>query len=141
MTKRYYKCEETHQTFDGVEHKRCTKCRMWKEESEFRKDLARKDGLRIYCKGCEKVYALKRRSKNKKAVREYLKFEDRHRVIRGFKETLCSCCKQWKYYKITDMRHSTGRGNLSDTYSHPTMGSISLNPPSTRNPIRTNIPY
>ncbi|HCO95942.1 MAG TPA: hypothetical protein DIU00_18725 [Phycisphaerales bacterium] len=97
MTKRYYKCEETHHTFNGVKQKRCTKCKKWKDESEFGKDRARKDGLKIYCKGCNKAYALKRRRKIKKAVREYFRYEDRHRVIRGVKEKLCSSCKQWKY--------------------------------------------
>jgi len=99
MTKRYYKCEETHQTFNGVKHKRCTKCKRWKEESEFCKDRARKDGLKIYCKGCNNAYSLRRRRKNRKGkeARVYLRFEDRHRVIRGFKENLCSRCKQWKY--------------------------------------------
>ena len=99
MTKKYYKCEETHQTFNGVKHKRCTKCKRWKEESEFCKDRARKDGLKIYCKGCNKAYALKHRKKNgkRKKTRVYLRFEDRHRVIRSFKEKLCSRCKQWKY--------------------------------------------
>ncbi len=99
MTKRYYKCEETHQTINGVKHKRCTKCKRWKEESEFCKDRARKDGLKIYCKGCNKAYALKCRRINRKGkkTRVYLKFEDRHRVIRGFKEKLCSHYKKWKY--------------------------------------------
>jgi hypothetical protein len=97
MAKRYYSYEETHETFNGVKHKRCTKCRKWKQESEFHKDRARRDGLRLYCKGCAKVYERKVRRKNSKAVREYLRYEDRHRVIRGFKEKLCGRCKQWKY--------------------------------------------
>ncbi len=97
MAKRYYSYEETHHTFKGVKQKRCTKCKRWKEENEFGKDRARKDGLKIYCKGCNKAYALKLRRKNGKAVREYLSYEDRHRTIRGFKEKLCSRCKQWKY--------------------------------------------
>lgn len=98
MTKRYYKCEETHRTVKGLKLKRCTKCKRWKEESEFNKDRARKDGLKIYCKGCNNAYALKRLRKNKKSVRDYLRYEDRHRVIHGFKEKLCSRCKKWKYY-------------------------------------------
>jgi len=99
MTKKYYKCEETHQTFNGVKHKRCTKCKRWKEESEFCKDRARKDGLRIYCNGCNNAYVLRhsRRNRKGKKARVYLRFEDRHRVIRGFKEKLCSHCKKWKY--------------------------------------------
>jgi len=100
MTKRYYKCEETHQTFNGVKHKRCTKCMRWKEESEFCKDRARKDGLKIYCKGCNNAYLLRHLRKNRKGkkTRVYLRYEDRHREIRGFKEKLCSHCKKWKYY-------------------------------------------
>ena len=98
MTKRYYKCEETHQKVNGIKLKRCTKCKRWKEESEFCKDRARKDGLKIYCKSCNNSYAIKIRRKNKKPVRDYLRYEDRHRVIHGFKEKLCSHCKQWKYY-------------------------------------------
>jgi hypothetical protein len=98
MVKRYYKCEETHQTVKGIKLKRCTKCKRWKELSEFNKDRARKDGLKVYCKSCNKAYVIKRRRKSKKPVRDYLRYEDRHRVIRGFKEKLCSRCKQWKYY-------------------------------------------
>jgi hypothetical protein len=98
MAKRYYKCEETHQTVNGIKLKRCTKCKRWKEVSEFCKDRARKDGLKIYCNSCNSLYAQKRHRKNKKSVRDYLRYEERHRVIRGFKEKLCSRCKQWKYY-------------------------------------------
>jgi len=98
MVKRYYKCEETHQTVKGVKLKRCTKCKRWKEVSEFCMDRARKDGLKVYCNACIKMYALRRNRKNKKPVRDYLRYEERHRVIRGFKEKLCSRCKQWKYY-------------------------------------------
>jgi hypothetical protein len=98
MTKRYYKCEKTHQTVNGVKLKRCTKCKRWKEESEFCKDRARKDGLKIYCKSCNNLYAFELRRKRKKPVREYLRYGDRHRVVRGFKEKLCSRCKQWKFY-------------------------------------------
>jgi len=98
MTKRYYKCEETHQTVKGVKLKRCTKCRRWKELSDFNKDRARKDGLKVYCKRCNNAYALKRYRQNKKPVRDYLRYEERHRVIRGIREKLCSYCKKWKYY-------------------------------------------
>jgi len=98
MAKRYYKCKETHQTVKGVNYKRCTKCKRWKEVSEFCKDRTRKDGLKIYCNVCVNAYALRHYRKNKKSVRDYLRYQERHRVIRGFKEKLCSRCKQWKYY-------------------------------------------
>ena len=97
MTKKYNMHKDSHRTIKGVKQKRCTKCRSWKEESEFNKDRARKDGLTIYCKRCVEAYGRKRRSKNGRAVREYLSFEDRHRVRRTIREKLCSRCKQWKY--------------------------------------------
>jgi hypothetical protein len=112
MTKRYYKCEETRRTVKGIKLKRCTKCKRWKEISEFCKDSARKDGLRIYCKSCNKTYALKRYRKIKKSIRDYLRYEDRHRVIRGFKEKLCSRCKQWKYYSEFH-KHRRSKDGLS----------------------------
>ena len=99
MAKKYYNYEETHRTVKGVKQKRCIKCKKWKDESksEFRKDRVRKDGLVNRCKACDKAYYRKHRKKNRKAVREYLRYEDRHRVVRGVKEKLCSRCKQWKY--------------------------------------------
>jgi hypothetical protein len=98
MTKRYYKCEETHRTVNGVKLKRCTKCKRWKQVREFNKDRARKDGLKVYCKSCNIAYATKLYRHNKKPVRDYLRYEERHRVIRGIKEKLCSRCKKWKYH-------------------------------------------
>ena len=97
MAKRYYNYEEMYRTVKGVKQKRCTKCKTWKDESEFHKDRARRDGLRIYCKGCAEAYVQKHRGKNRKSIREYLSYEDRHRVVRGIKEKLCCCCKKWKY--------------------------------------------
>jgi hypothetical protein len=97
MAKRYFKFSETHRTFRRVKLKRCTKCKKWKEESEFHKDRARKDGLRLYCKDCCAAYIQERYRKEGKPVREYLRFEERHRIVRGVKEKLCSRCQQWKY--------------------------------------------
>ena len=97
MAKKYFKFNEMHRTFGGVKLKRCTKCKKWKEENEFRKDRARKDGLRLYCKGCDAAYLRERRRREGKTVREYLRCEERHRIVRGVKEKLCSGCKQWKF--------------------------------------------
>lgn len=97
MTKKYYSYEETHHKFGRVKQKRCRRCRKWQDESEFRKDRARKDGLRLYCKGCDTAYERKRRRKSGRAVRQYLRYEERHRTVRGVKEKLCCRCKQWKY--------------------------------------------
>jgi hypothetical protein len=98
MTKRYYKFKETHRTVNGIKQKRCIKCKKWKTQNtnEFRQDRARKDGLRIYCKDCDTVYDQEYRANHKGNVREYLRFEERHRIVKGVREKLCGRCKQWK---------------------------------------------
>ena len=96
MAKRHYRYEETHHTFKGVKQKRCSKCKKWKDESEFFKNRARKDGLKSRCKDCDKAYRRKRYRKNGKRIKEQLKYEDRHRVVRGVKEKRCCCCRQWR---------------------------------------------
>lgn len=77
--------------------------RRSKKESEFRHDYARKDGLRIYCKGCDRVYAIKRRKEKPKADRKYLRCEDRHRAVNGIEDKYYRNCGKWKkeskYYK------------------------------------------
>jgi hypothetical protein len=115
MAKRRYSYEERHRTVNGVKLKRCTKCKRWKKESEFRKDRTRKDGLRIYCKACDSASARKRYQKNgksRKAVRDYLRYEERHRTVRGSREKLCSRCKKWKT-EDDFSRHSKSRDGLS----------------------------
>jgi hypothetical protein len=62
-----------------------------------------KDGLSLSCKDCEKRHARKRLEQKNKGARRYLQYGDRHRVIKGAKEKLCSKCRKWKkeseYYK------------------------------------------
>ncbi|TKJ33561.1 MAG: hypothetical protein CEE38_20600 [Planctomycetes bacterium B3_Pla] len=98
MTKRYYKYRETHRTVKGVKQKLCVKCGTWKawNKSEFRKDRYRKDGLRIWCKECDRAHERACYRKGKKHVKELLRYEESHRTVRGVKQKLCSCCKQWK---------------------------------------------
>ena len=36
--------------------KQCTKCKQWKDESEFNKRKDSKDGLRTECKICQRDY-------------------------------------------------------------------------------------
>jgi 5-methylcytosine-specific restriction protein A len=45
--------------------KRCGGCKTWKEEDEFHKDKANKDGLSSYCKPCEGKYRKVRRKRVK----------------------------------------------------------------------------
>ncbi|MHC4556065.1 MAG: hypothetical protein ACYS80_02045 [Planctomycetota bacterium] len=96
MTKKYYTYKETHRTVKGRKQKYCTKCEKWKGENEFGKDQAKRDGLKIRCSDCDRAYAraLRRKYRKGKKVRVYLRFEERHRVVRGVKEKRCSHCSK-----------------------------------------------
>ena len=96
MTKRYYKYEETHRTVNGRKQKLCTRCKKWKEESEFNKDRNYKDGLANRCRDCDRTYDRERYRKGKKDVKERLRYEQSHRIVNGIKQKLCCRCKQWK---------------------------------------------
>jgi len=110
MAKKYHSYEETHRTVKRVKQKRCIKCKKWKDESEFGKSRTKRDGLRIYCKDCENALERKRYRKNRKTIREYLRYEERHRVVHGVKEKQCCCCKQWKYESQFYRKRSTKDG-------------------------------
>ena len=90
--------------------KQCTRCKKWKDESEFGKDHARKDGLSYSCKKCERMYARRRYSKDGKSVKRYYTYEESHRVVDDVKEKRCCKCKKWKdeseFYKKS--RHKDG---------------------------------
>jgi len=96
MTKRYYKYPETHRTVKGRKQKYCTTCKEWKGENEFGRDRHRRDGLKMRCKTCDTAYGRELRRRRKKNVREYLRFEQRHRIVKGVRQKLCAHCKQWK---------------------------------------------
>ena len=57
------------------------------------------------CRDCARVHsqARYRKSKKRKKVKVYLRFKDRHRVIKSVKQKLCTKCGKWKkeieYYK------------------------------------------
>jgi len=50
--------------------KQCSRCRESKDESMFTKDSRRKDGLRSYCKTCEKSAKDAYREQNKDAIKQ-----------------------------------------------------------------------
>ena len=115
MTKRYYKYGETHRKVRGRKQKYCTKCKKWKSVSEFGKDCAKRDGLNIRCKNCYKAYtrALHKKYRKGKKVRVYLRFEERHRILKGVRQKLCTKYGKWKkeseYYK-----HRSNKDGLSE---------------------------
>jgi hypothetical protein len=61
--KQYYRYEECHRVFDGVEQKRCRRCKRWKAESSFYKAHINKDGLAVWCKECANKATNKARKK------------------------------------------------------------------------------
>ena len=98
MVIRYYKYKETHRSVGGQRQKYCTECNKWKARSEFGIDRYKRDGLKMRCKDCDKTYnaILRKKYKKGKNIRTNLKFEQRHRIIDGLKEKLCSKCGRWK---------------------------------------------
>ncbi len=96
MAKRYYKYAETHRTIRGRKQKYCTACRQWRNEGDFRKDRAKRDGLKIKCRDCDNAYQHEYQRKRQGYIRKYLKFEERHRTVGGLRQKLCTGCKRWK---------------------------------------------
>ena len=89
--------DDCHRVVNGTKEKLCRKCRNWQDESQFVGDSSSKDGLKIYCKSCDAEAQREYRHKRVKEVREYLRFEERHRKFRGDRQKLCTHCKKWKY--------------------------------------------
>jgi hypothetical protein len=76
--------------------KQCTKCKKWKNESKFGKNSKSKDGLRYWCKDCVRAYMREGYKKEGKGLKQYYRYEERHRVVDGVKQKRCSRCKKWK---------------------------------------------
>lgn len=76
--------------------KRCTKCGKIKDKSEFHKHAGLKDGLSYTCKECNRRYAHMQYRKKCKSVKQYLRYEERHRVVRGVRQKQCCNCRKWK---------------------------------------------
>jgi len=95
-TRRNYSYEESHRTVSGVKQKHCSKCKRWKAESKFAKHSTHGDGLRYWCKDCEREYKRRYYRKNRGAVKKCLRYEERHRIVNRVKQKRCSRCKKWK---------------------------------------------
>ena len=97
--------------------KRCARCKEQKTESEFGKKRQSKDGLKSWCKKCEREYARKYYKKyykrNRGDVKKYYAYEQSHRVVDGVKEKRCRKCGKWKpeskFYKQS--KHKDGLAN------------------------------
>ncbi|MHC4104602.1 MAG: hypothetical protein ACYSR9_06650 [Planctomycetota bacterium] len=76
--------------------KQCSKCKKRKNESEFSKSASHKDGLRCWCKKCEREYTRKYYKRKWKPLRKYYGYEQCHRVVNGVREKRCRKCGKWK---------------------------------------------
>ncbi len=94
--KRYFRYEERHQIIDGMEQRRCSKCKKWKKVSKFNKRPGTKNGLHSWCKDCKRAYLREYYKKKGKSLKTYYRYEECHRVVGGVKQKLCRRCKRWK---------------------------------------------
>ncbi len=76
--------------------KQCSKCKKRKDENEFGKDRKGKDGLAYWCRDCGTEYSRKRYKENRGDIRKYLRYEERHRVVKGIRQKKCCGCMKWK---------------------------------------------
>ena len=84
--------EECHRVVNGAKQKPCRRCKQWKKESLFYRNRRSRDGLQWHCKECQS----KRLERKRKGGKRYLRYEDRHRVVKGIKQKLCRKCNRWK---------------------------------------------
>ncbi len=76
--------------------KQCTKCNKLKSKSEFSKNSNNKDGLKYWCKKCDREYKRRYYRKNRGPVKRYFRYEETHRTVDGVKQKRCTKCKKWK---------------------------------------------
>jgi len=88
--------EQRHRVVNGIKQKFCTKCRKWKKEGLYYQHRSNKDGLSARCRKCTYDTAGKSYGPKGKGARRNLRYEDRHRIVKGVKEKFCRMCKSWK---------------------------------------------
>lgn len=110
----YLGFELRHRIIRGVREKLCSRCKQWKDEDGFYRSRGAKDGLAGWCKECERRRSHERYERNRKGERRLRPYEDRHRIVDGVREKLCTKCRKWKkeseYY--TDRARKDGLTGL-----------------------------
>tara|TARA_R110000803_G_scaffold21155_1_gene53533 strand:- start:11 stop:700 length:690 start_codon:yes stop_codon:yes gene_type:complete len=92
--------------------KKCSKCKVEKELTDFNKDKQKKDGLKGDCKSCKKEYDKEHRKANKEQIKEYNK--KRYHANKEYhkeyyvanKERIKEYCKEYskKHYEANKER-------------------------------------
>lgn len=91
--------EEERQKQPEATMRLCARCKELKDQSAFRRQAARTDGLECWCIECEREYGRQRRraaEQAKTAGKKDLRSQDRHRVVDGLRQKRCRKCKRWK---------------------------------------------
>jgi len=91
-----------HQQINGVEHKRCGKCKEWKQLGDFHNNKRTKDGLNDYCKPCKSTYLKRNKYKRSKKAKECLIC---HKVKPAKDFTACSTRTDGLQNKCKDCCH------------------------------------
>ena len=68
--------------------KKCAKCGIKKDESEFYKDKKGKNGLSYECKNCHSIHGEEYRKKNQQKIADYKKryYKEHKKEIAAFKK-------------------------------------------------------
>ena len=93
--------------------KQCTKCKNLKSKNEFSKNRKNKDGLRYWCKKCEREYIRRYHRRNRGPVKKRFVYEEIHRTIDGVKQKRCTKCEKWKEESKFGRRTGTKSGMCS----------------------------
>lgn len=79
--------------------KQCSKCKQWKDESEFCGKINSKDGLNNICRSCQHIYDMarsKQRSKMYHQIKEQERKQNEKYNEKGQLLQQCFCCKELK---------------------------------------------
>lgn len=92
------------------EQKQCSKCKQWKNESEFGKKTDSADGLNTICKSCQHDYDMARSEQRKEKYRQIKEQEikrNRKYDSEGHLLKQCSKCKQYKVLNEDNFRKNS----------------------------------
>lgn len=94
--------------------RKCLKCKRCLSKSAFSKDASRKDGLRVYCKQCEKQYHESYYKKNRKKCRSscrksYRKMREDPEKLKKFKERKRRNLRRWRLNLTKEQRENMKR--------------------------------